>query len=428
MPTARPPDASLTAAARRELEAAAADEVDVDVLVLEEATRATLLVLPFLVPTLALIWVIVGQATRAVEVRAAFGTCLALLIARWAALRWIPRVAPKRGGSPWRNRALSASTWLMSAGFAGIYFSVGPHVDAVQLLTLAIVATAVCALAILSASAGLFTYIGYVSIHLGALAIVIVRHADAALTPTLPAMIVFFVVVLTLVAKKNNASLREKLALSLQVRDFGLRDALTGLRNRAFVEIFTEQRARQLVEQLQLRGRRQPNAARRLALLLVDIDHFKKINDKHGHAAGDQVLASFAKVARSAVRAGDIVARWGGEEFLVVMEVEDAASAKAVAERLRTTVSATPVSGPGGRPIDMTCSVGACLFPFDPSRPDALTWQETLELADGALYRSKARGRNRTTWMHPDPDFTPRQLLQQQRESDAETLRFRKAS
>jgi diguanylate cyclase (GGDEF)-like protein len=418
----------LSTVNRREFEAATTDEVDVDVLMVEEARRGAALVLPFLMPTLALIWGIVGQATRVAEVQASFGICAALVAARWATLRWLPRLDVKRGASPWRNRGLTATTWLMSAGFGAIYFAAGPHVDSVQLLTLAIVATAICALAILSAGAGLVTYVGYIAIHLVALAIVIERHADPALTPTVPAMVVFFVVALTLIANKNNASMREKLVLSLRVRDLGLRDPLTGLRNRAFVEIFTEQRASQVVEHWHNRGRRQASAARRLALLLVDLDHFKKVNDKYGHAAGDQVLASFAKTARTVVRAGDIVARWGGEEFLMVMEVADGESAHAVAERLRTTVAATSVSGPGGRPIDVTCSVGACLFPFDTSSPDALTWQETLELADRALYRAKSNGRNRTVWTRPDPDFTARQMLEHERDSEAETLPFRKAS
>jgi diguanylate cyclase (GGDEF)-like protein len=251
---------------------------------------------------------------------------------------------------------------------------------------------------------------------------------DSERVPLLPAMVVFFIVVLTLVAHKNNTSAREKLVLAMKVRDFGLRDALTGLRNRAFVEVFTEQRAAQIVEQWQNSGRRKAAPGRSLALLLVDLDHFKNINDKYGHASGDQVLASFAKVARAAVRAGDIVARWGGEEFLVVMEVDDRNAAHEVAERLRAMIATSPVPDASGRAIRMTCSIGACLFPFDPTRADELTWRETLELADSSLYRAKSKGRNRTMWAEPDPLFTPRQLLAHERDDDADTQVYQKVA
>jgi len=128
------------------------------------------------------------------------------------------------------------------------------------------------------------------------------------------------------------------------------------------------------------------------------------------------------------VRAGDIVARWGGEEFLVVMEVDDRYAAHAVAERLRATVASTPMTDASGRTIAVTCSIGATFFPLDPMRADELTWRETLELADGSLYLAKSTGRNRAIWAKPDPDFTPRQLLEQERESDADTLVFRKVA
>ncbi len=394
----------------------------------DESRRGARLVVPFLIPTLYLIWAVLGDAAQATAVRAAFAGAASVVLLRWAVLTALSRPSARTAAGPWRDRALTASAWLISVAFGAIYVTAGPHVGAVRLLTLAIIATAVCALAILSAASSLVTYAGYVSIHLGVLASVMHWHREAHRVPLVPGMVAFFVVVLTSIAHKNNVSLREKAALSMKVRDFGLRDALTGLRNRAFVEVFTEQRAGQIVEQWQNQRRRRLAPGRSLALLLVDLDHFKAINDKHGHASGDQVLASFAKVARAAVRSGDIVARWGGEEFLVVMEVEDRSAAHAVAERLREMIASSPMTDTSGRAIDVTCSIGGAFFPFDATRPNDLTWRETMELADGSLYRAKSRGRNRTMWAEPDPDFTPRQLLQQERENDAETLVFRKAA
>jgi diguanylate cyclase (GGDEF)-like protein len=401
---------------------------EVDALLADEARRGARLVAAFPMVTLGVIWFVLGDATRGLGVRVAFCVTIALVLARWAVLWAIS--TPHTRAAAWanRNRVLLLSAWGASAGFAWIHFTAGPYLGSVQLLTLSIISTAVCALGVLSAASSLLTYAGCVSIMLLPLAIVIQEHGDRSLVPVVPGMLVFFVVALTMIARKNNSSVREKTLLSMKVRDFGFRDALTGLRNRAFVELFTDQRARQLVGQWQNEGRRKPAPAKSLALLLVDLDHFKKVNDKHGHAAGDQVLTAFAKIAQSSVRSGDIVARWGGEEFLVVMEVDDRASAHAVAERLRETVAKTPVTDSSGRTIDVTCSIGACLFPFDPARADELTWQETMELADGSLYRAKSKGRNRTVWAKPDPDFSPRQLLEHERDDDVTTAVFRKAA
>ena len=401
---------------------------DVDALLVDESKRGARLMLPFLLPTIYLIWVVLAEATRATSVRASFGACVVAVLVRWAVLAKISRPAPGVVGGPWRARAFAASAWMVSAGFGAIYVTASPRTSATQLLMLAIVATAVCALAILSAASSLPTYVAYIGIHLATLAAVIHSHHEASSVRLLPAMVLFIVVVLTIVAHRNNTAVREKTMLSMKVRDFGLRDALTGLRNRAFVAVFTEQRANQIVAQWQNQGRRKPAPGKSLALLLVDLDHFKKVNDKHGHAIGDQVLSRFAKVAQSAVRSGDIVARWGGEEFLIVMEVDDREAAQVVAERVRVAVSKSPVTDTSGRLVDVTCSIGACLFPFDSTRAGDLTWQETMELADASLYRAKSKGRNCTVWSQPDPSMTPRQLLEHQRADDADTLVVRKSS
>ena len=406
---------------------------DSDVLFIEEARRGARVVLPFTLSTLGLVWLVLGDATHGADVRAAFVATVGGALVRLLTFRMIGRQKACRNARTARNwrLAFGASSWLVSISFASTYVASAHAVSAVQLLMLTVVATAICAVAILSAATSLFTYVGFVTIHMISLAVAIQQHPELDLIPAAPVVIVFLTTALTIIARENIKAVREKVAFSMKVREFGLHDALTGLRNRAFVELFTDQRASQIAEQWHPANdleRRNGAPRTSLALLLVDVDHFKKINDRHGHAAGDQVLASFAKVAQSAVRAGDIVARWGGEEFLVLMEVEDRNAAHAVAERLRVAVASTPVFDASGRSIAVTCSIGATLFPLDPKHADELTWRETLELADGSLYRAKSTGRNRTAWTKPDPDFTPRQLLEHERESDADTLVFRKAS
>jgi two-component system, cell cycle response regulator len=154
-------------------------------------------------------------------------------------------------------------------------------------------------------------------------------------------------------------------------------DALTGLPNRRHVE-----------EQL---GRAVSLAVRSgvvAAVAMVDIDLFKRVNDKHGHAGGDAVLREVSARLAGAVRCEDIVGRWGGEEFLAVLPRTTAAEAGALAERLRSTVERECCSLPDGDAISVTISVGCAASAEECA--DAL-----VKSADRALYDAKAAGRNR---------------------------------
>jgi len=157
-------------------------------------------------------------------------------------------------------------------------------------------------------------------------------------------------------------------------------DGLTGLLNhRAFQARFDEQLA-----QAQRYGRP-------LALLLTDVDHFKKVNDTHGHPVGDEVLRAVARLLAKEARATDMVARYGGEEFVVLMPETDAAGALAVAERMRARICSAPFPTSRG-PLPVTISLGVASVPRNGKEKAGL-----LEAADQALYASKHAGRNRVT-------------------------------
>ncbi|MEI2795123.1 diguanylate cyclase [Pseudoxanthomonas sp. F11] len=155
-------------------------------------------------------------------------------------------------------------------------------------------------------------------------------------------------------------------------------DALTGVLNRsAFLR-----RGLQLAEHMQRTGGT-------VVAMMLDIDHFKSVNDRHGHAAGDEVLTTFAARMRDHLREDGLFGRFGGEEFAVLLPGVDAAAALAVAERLRLLASA-PIPRDEGRPLDITVSVGVASAP---ARVVGL--EQLLSQADVALYRAKAMGRNR---------------------------------
>jgi diguanylate cyclase (GGDEF)-like protein len=157
-------------------------------------------------------------------------------------------------------------------------------------------------------------------------------------------------------------------------RDLALHDPLTGLPNR-----------RQLDERLGQELARARRAGMPVALVVLDLDHFKRINDTLGHPVGDQVLRAAAHSLAGAVRPGDALGRVGGEEFVVVLYGAGAEEAMLVAERARAAVAAGSPRG-----IRVTCSAGVAVFPQD--APDAAT---LFDLADGALYLAKERGRDR---------------------------------
>jgi diguanylate cyclase (GGDEF)-like protein len=160
------------------------------------------------------------------------------------------------------------------------------------------------------------------------------------------------------------------------------RDPLTGLANR-----------RGLHEAAQSQGVSEQFSG---ALLLVDIDHFKHVNDGHGHAAGDAVLVDVARRLAAVVRDNDLVVRWGGEEFLIYMPGVGGTQAQALAERVLQAVGATPVPLPGsaGQSLRITVSLGYGAFPLPPARLP-ITLERAINLADMALYTAKGQGRNR---------------------------------
>jgi diguanylate cyclase (GGDEF)-like protein/PAS domain S-box-containing protein len=128
---------------------------------------------------------------------------------------------------------------------------------------------------------------------------------------------------------------------------------------------------------------------RPFVILMLDIDQFKPINDQHGHQAGDAVLRTLVKVCQDALRKIDMVIRWGGEEFLVIMPMTDEAGALSAAQRLITALSATEITvDPGGAIIRFTVSIGVAMS----SKGDAT---ELIHRADRAMYAAKAAGRNR---------------------------------
>ncbi|MDL5364598.1 diguanylate cyclase [Xanthomonas sp. NCPPB 2654] len=184
-------------------------------------------------------------------------------------------------------------------------------------------------------------------------------------------------------ARKNDeiqAQHRELEQLTAVIRRQSEEDALTGLRNRRYVTGWLQARDTPAPAQ-----EREP-----LLVAVLDIDHFKRVNDLHGHEGGDHALMHLSDILRECARGSDVIARWGGEEFLWICPGGTLADAPVLFRRLRERLHAEPLVRPTGT-VALTVSMGVSLFPAQPGGD----WSLSLRIADAALYRAKHGGRDR---------------------------------
>lgn len=171
-------------------------------------------------------------------------------------------------------------------------------------------------------------------------------------------------------------------------------DPLTGLFNRRYIYNLVNLDAKK-INRLFKDAELAPHLHKMdLGFFLIDIDHFKSVNDQYGHAVGDQLLVNVANGLRKTCRDSDIICRWGGEEFLVVARFMNRKTALETAERIRRDIASVDVLLNNEERLQKTCSIGFSCFPFIREQVDALGWEQVLDLADKALYAAKYSGRN----------------------------------
>jgi diguanylate cyclase (GGDEF)-like protein len=184
--------------------------------------------------------------------------------------------------------------------------------------------------------------------------------------------------------------------------DLSLTDALTGLRNRRnLVEHIDEDIAAMRRACAQARANAAESPASYLHFLMIDIDHFKQINDNHGHAAGDRVLEQFGDILRKLCRDEDTAVRWGGEEFMLMTRSTDSASGASIAERIRSQVASHVFQIDTGKTLRRTCSIGFAGYAISEDAPEQCSWEVAVRLADQCLYEAKRGGRNGWVGVRP---------------------------
>lgn len=204
--------------------------------------------------------------------------------------------------------------------------------------------------------------------------------------------------------------LRNKLASANKaLEQASLTDALTGLHNRRYLDTFMEKDIEGVARELEQGGHRN------FLFLLLDIDHFKQVNDNHGHGAGDEVLKQIAAILAANCRRGDISVRWGGEEFLMVCRDINNPDAHALAERLRTSIAQSVFKVSDELELHCTVSIGFAFYPFFKQDPFKVSWQQVIDFADQGLYAAKRTSRDawvgvlvdREDEQQPDTTYLP---------------------
>jgi diguanylate cyclase (GGDEF)-like protein len=181
-------------------------------------------------------------------------------------------------------------------------------------------------------------------------------------------------------AVKNRELLKKNALISQQAKKLELlatKDFLTGLSNR-----------RDFLERADQEEKRFKRIGRPFSLILLDIDHFKRVNDTFGHICGDKVLATVSRALEKALRAQDILARWGGEEFICLLPETGADGAKSTAEKIRTAMERLEYDGIDSD-LSITATLGVCVH------DGSCTIAESIRCADDALYKGKEQGRNK---------------------------------
>jgi diguanylate cyclase (GGDEF)-like protein len=184
-----------------------------------------------------------------------------------------------------------------------------------------------------------------------------------------------------------------------QLKELSLHDPLTNLHNRRYAYEFVSDQAvkfiKDKVRSINNENKRTPSPRDNvLGIFLIDIDHFKDVNDTYGHKSGDNALVVFSDVLRKLIRKNDFIIRWGGEEILIILNNTSEQYLETFARKVLESVQAAPIEVAYGKQIHITCSIGYTEMPSNMSAPELFTLEQTINLSDFALYLAKEHGRN----------------------------------
>jgi diguanylate cyclase (GGDEF)-like protein len=392
--------------------------------------RSRLAIVTMLVLLGVIRWAIDPAYRVDADVRLAFAALIAINLARFA-LAMVPQATREaRLGRRGQLGLFIAGIGLSSIALATIVVLSWPILDPARIAIVAVITSGLVSGAVMSLGFSPLVYMIYMLPPVGALFVMAVTDTrppwGADILASAFAIYALAVVAISLDQRRNR---RNAIALALQLSDLVVRDSLTKLHNRRFLqELMAVESARIARDARDLEQGREPRRAVATGLFMMDLDHFKQVNDTHGHAGGDAILRQTGDALCGALRKSDHLVRWGGEEFVAIARVTEAGHVRLVGEKLRAAVASARFTLPDGTVLNKTVSVGFAAMPFFPDLPRRLTWEQVLSLADAALYVAKAEGRNRWVGVLPgaapwdDVDATCAEVLQDLRVAEQKGL------
>jgi len=205
----------------------------------------------------------------------------------------------------------------------------------------------------------------------------------------------------------------ELIKKNLELKELSLVDPLTSLRNRRYLfEIVMpeiEAFGRHLQRQINGDNSRAMDAGKGYGIFIIDIDHFKQVNDNYGHDSGDMVLVQFSNRLKESVRSDDVVSRFGGEEFVIVLKDVDETNATDIVKKLHEHIHSSSFKISDSRRLSLTCSIGFIFYPFIESDYTVVSFDKAISIIDNALYYAKDHGRNalaKAIFIEDRPGFT----------------------
>ena len=359
--------------------------------------RSRLAIVTMLVLTGVIRWAIDPAYQRDASVRIMFAVLIAVTIGRFM-LVMLPEARRERIFSV-RTQFIvfNSSVALSSLSLGSLVVLTWPLLDPARIAIVAVITSGVVSGAVMSLGFSPLTYMIYMVPPVGALFVMaIMDHRAPWGANILATSFAIYAVAVFATSLDQRRTRRHAIELGLQLSDLAVRDNLTKLHNRRFLQEFMAgESARIARDATDLEHGRQLAQNVAMGIYMMDLDLFKQVNDTYGHAAGDAVLKQTGEALILAMRKSDKVVRWGGEEFVAVVWVKDLDHVRIVAEKLRSAIERTEFVLPDGRTIRNTVSVGYSTIPFRSNQPCMLTWEQVLALADAALYMAKAQGRNR---------------------------------
>ena len=286
---------------------------------------------------------------------------------------------------------------LIAFGFAELNIISHPYLDPAELALLGMIDAGICSGALISMGSSFLTYMLYVIPNIGSIALVVALAPSTRWNHNFLLLGCIYLPALVLLAFQLALAYRREVTLRLEMAEMALRDNLTQLRNRRALLEFMSLESEQVLRSWRITpDSAHPKTALSLGMLMLDIDHFKAVNDTYGHLAGDAVLKQFATILEESARKPDMVVRWGGEEFVIVARDTDRKPPSRLADRIRERVEQYLYNLPSGQTIQLTCSIGYSVFPYDEKLPAILSWEQIISVADSGMYFAKTHGRNRS--------------------------------